>query len=586
MIKLLSALRNSCGQLPALSWLRTYNGQLASSDGLAAIIVTILLIPQSLAYAMLAGLPAQMGLYASILPLAAYALFGSSRVLAVGPVAIVSLLTASSVSQIAEAGSYDYISAAILLAALSGFILFAMGTLRLGWIASLLSHPVMSGFINASGILIAITQFKHILGIPMSGHNIIDLGHDLFNNAAQFNLAALSIGTLSLSLLIAARLWLKPLLQRLGLALFWVELLSKAGPVFAVVFSILAVKVFELTKSGLAIAGNIPQGLPSFALPVLDVSLITALLPAALIISLIGFVESVSVAQSLGAKRRQQIDPNHELLGLGAANMAASLSGGYPVTGGFARSVVNYEAGAVSPMAGIFTAIGIAVAALFLTPLFFYLPHATLAATIIIAVSSLLDFGSISETWRFSKIDFTAMAATMALVLFVGVEAGIVTGVVISLALHLWKTSRPHIAEIGLVPGTQHFRNKERHNVISSEEVYCARIDESLYFANTRFLENRLYNHAINTPAIKHVVLMCSAINSIDFSALEGLESLNERLSNAGVNFHLSEVKGPVMDQLKQSHFLDNLSGKIFLSQYQAYSQLCNDLGSEITPCI
>ncbi|MCV6625112.1 MAG: SulP family inorganic anion transporter, partial [Cellvibrionaceae bacterium] len=272
--------------------------------------------------------------------------------------------------------------------------------------------------------------------------------------------------------------------------------------------------------------------------------------------------------------------------GLGAANVAASVSTGYPVTGGFARSVVNYDAGAVSPMAGVFTAVGIGLTALFLTPLFYYLPQATLAATIIVAVSSLLELDSIRHTWRYSKIDFAAMAITMLLVFVKGVEAGILTGVAISLALHLWSTSRPHIAEVGLVPGTQHFRNRLRHTVICSEPLFAARVDESLYFANIRYLEDCIYNQAVANPTIEHVVLVCSAVNSIDYSALEGLESLNERLHDAGVSFHLSEVKGPVMDQLKQSDFLDKLSGKIFLSQYQAFSRLCNELDAELTPRI
>ncbi|WP_299977923.1 sulfate permease [uncultured Pseudoteredinibacter sp.] len=564
-------------------WRKDYRKADLPADALAAIIVTILLIPQSLAYAMLAGLPAQMGLYASILPLLAYAIFGSSRVLAVGPVAIISLLTASTISQYA---GEQAIAAALLLAFLSGAVLLTMGLLRLGWLASLLSQPVMSGFITGSALLIAISQLKHFLAIPVSGHNLPEMFSTFLQASDQFNGVALLVGLLSLGLLLLCRRYFSTLLKHFGLSTDTANLLGKAGPILAVALAILGVQLFKLDQAGLSIVGQIPAGLPTLQLPETNWPLIQELLPAAIMISLIGFVESVSVAQSLAAKRRQRIEANQELMGLGAANIAAACSTGYPVTGGFARSVVSYEAGAVSPMAGVFTAFGIAITTLFLTPIFFFLPHATLAATIIVAVSTLIEWRSIIDTWRFSRIDFAALLCTLLFVLLQGVEAGIMAGVGISLALHLWKTSRPHIAEVGLVPGTQHFRNKDRHKVICSGAVLSARVDESLYFANIRYLEDALYGEAISREGIEHVVLMCSAINSIDYSALEGLESLNERLHHAGIQFHLSEVKGPVMDQLKQSNFLSDISGKVFLSQYQAFNQLCNELDATLTPRI
>lgn len=566
-----------------LPWRKNYRRSDLPADGLAAIIVSILLIPQSLAYAMLAGLPAQMGLYASILPLLAYALFGSSRVLAVGPVAIISLLTASTISQ--YTGS-EAIQAAMMLAALSGAALLLMGLFRLGWLASLLSQPVMTGFITGSALLIAMGQLKHFLAIPIHGHNLPQMLHSFWLEQEHFNPAALGVGIASLLLLIASRHYGSALFRLVGFSDKSAQLLGKTGPIIAVALAIVSVKLLGLDKLGLSIVGSIPAGLPALDWPRGELEMIRSLLPAAIMISLIGFVESVSVAQSLAAKRRQRIEPNQELLGLGAANVAAACSAGYPVTGGFARSVVSFDAGAVSPLAGVFTAIGIALTALFLTPIFFYLPHATLAATIIVAISSLLEWRAIQDTWRFSKIDFMALVTTLLLVLIEGVELGIVAGVGISLALHLWKTSRPHIAEVGLVPGTQHFRNKDRHDVICSGAVLTARVDESLYFANIRYLEDNLYAEAIKREGIEHVVLMCSAINSIDYSALEGLESLNERLQHAGISFHLSEVKGPVMDQLKQSDFIGLLSGQVFLSQYQAFNTLCNELDATLTPRI
>jgi len=285
-------------------------------------------------------------------------------------------------------------------------------------------------------------------------------------------------------------------------------------------------------------------------------------------------VESVSVAQTLAAKRRQRIDPNQELIGLGAANVASALSSGYPVTGGFARSVVNFDAGARTPLAGVLTAGGIALTALFLTPLFFDLPKATLAATIIVAVLALVDLKTIRRTWRYSKSDFAAMFATIVVVLGIGVEAGVVTGVALSVLLFLWRTSRPHMAVVGQVPGTEHFRNILRHDVVTSERVFCVRVDESLYFANARYLEDRIYDFVVSQPALTDVVLMCSAVNFIDASALESLEAIADRLKDAGARLHLSEVKGPVMDRLERSDFLEHLTGKVFLSQHAAMAAL------------
>jgi SulP family sulfate permease len=561
--------------IPALDWLRRYRGATLSADLVAAVIVTIMLIPQSLAYAMLAGLPAQVGLYASILPLVAYAIFGTSRALAVGPVAVVALLTAAAVSRVAEPGTAEYMGAAIALALLSGLMLVAMGVARLGFLANLLSHPVISGFITASGILIACSQLKHILGVEAHGHNLVAIMSSLIAHATNTNLWTLAIGLAATGFLFWVRKNLKPLLRdRLGIPPFAADLLTKAGPVAAVIVTTSAVALLDLGQRGVDIVGQIPKGLPPVTAPPMDLELWGSLATSALLISVIGFVESISVAQTLAAKKRQRIDANHELKGLGAANLAAAFSGGFPVTGGFSRSVVNFDAGAETPMAGVFTAIGIALTAVFLTPLFFFLPKATLAATIIVAVLSLVDLGAIRRTFIYSKPDFIAMAATILVVLGVGVEAGVVAGVALSVALYLWRTSRPHMAVVGQVPGTEHFRNVERHEVVTSETVLSVRVDESLYFANARYLEDKIYDMVADRPELKHVVLMCPAVNMIDASALESLEAINERLHAAGVTFHLSEVKGPVMDRLKRAHFLDDLTGEVFLSQHQAMAAL------------
>ena len=563
--------------IPALAWGRQYDRGMLADDLLAAVIVTIMLIPQSLAYALLAGLPPQVGLYASILPLVGYAIFGTSRTLAVGPVAVVSLMTAAAVGQIATPGSPDYLTAAIALALLSGLFLMVMGLARLGFLANLLSHPVISGFITASGILIASSQLKHVLGVPADGHTLVEIAASLVDHAAAANGPTMIVGGLTVAFLFAVRTGLKPLLRRLGLGARLADVLTKAGPVVAVIVSTAAVGGLGLAAQGVGIVGDIPPGLPPLMLPPVDAELWVALVPAAVLISVIGFVESVSVAQSLAARRRQRIDPDQELVGLGAANVAAAVSGGFPVSGGFARSVVNFDAGAATPLAGVFTAAGIALTALFLTHLFFDLPKAVLAATIIVAVLSLVDVGALRRTWSYSKADFAAMAATIIVVLTVGVEAGVVTGVALSLALYLWRTSRPHMAIVGQVPGTEHFRNVLRHAVVTSPKLLTVRVDESLYFANARFLEDHMLGFVAERPELEHVILMCPAVNLIDSSALESLEAIIDRLKMAGVTFHLSEVKGPVMDRLKRSDFFQHFEGRVFLSQYDAVRALDPD---------
>ena len=559
---------------PILSWIKTYRGETFINDGVAAIIVTIMLIPQSLAYAMLAGMPPQVGLYASILPLLVYAVFGTSRTLAVGPVAILSLMTAAAAGKIAASGSAQYIEAAMILAVLSGLFLLGMGLFRMGFLANFLSHPVISGFITASGVLIAASQLKHILGIEMHGHTLVGIISTLIHEIRHTNWPTLWIGAGSLVFLFGARAVLKPGLVRLGLPEAAATIIARAGPVFAVVISIMLVAGLGLEGKGVKILGAVPTSLPRLGVPNFEADLWRQLLGSAALISVIGFVESVSVAQTLAAKRRQRVDPNQELVALGASSLSAGVSSGYPVTGGLARSAVNFDAGAQTPAAGALTALGIALATLFLTPYLFYLPQAVLAATIIVAVLSLVNIPEVIKVWRYSKTDFAAMAATIVMTLIFGVELGVVTGVGVSLFLHLYNTSKPHFAIVGLVPGTQHFRNIDRHDVICSERILTLRIDESLYFANARFLEDTVYGLLAERPGVEHLILMCPAVNRIDASGLESLEAINQRLFEAGVALHLSEVKGPVMDCLQKTSFLDHLSGRVFLHQYEAVNAL------------
>jgi len=556
--------------LPILDWGRRYDRATLLNDGVAALVVTLMLVPQSLAYAMLAGLPAEVGLYASVAPLLLYAVFGSSRVLAVGPVAVVSLMTAAAVGQFAEAGSPAYWTAALTLAFLSGAMLLLMGVLKLGFLANFLSHPVISGFISASGLLIAISQLKALMGVKAEGQNALDLALSLLRQAPDTHPVTLGIGVAATAFLFWVRRGLKPLLCRWGMGPRAADMVAKAGPVAAIAVTTGLTWALGWQTQGVKIVGHIPQGLPPLTLPSWDLALWQQLAVPALLISIVGFVESVSVGQTLAAKRRQRIEPDQELVALGASNLSASFTGGFPVTGGFARSVVNFDAGAQTPAAGVYTAVGITLATLFLTPALYFLPQATLAATIVVAVLSLVDFGIFKRTWAYSKPDFAAVAATLVATLALGVESGLVVGVGVSLALYLFRTSRPHIAQVGLVPGTEHFRNVLRHEVAVSPRLVSLRVDESLYFANARALEDRVNDAVAGQPQLQHLVLQCSAINHIDASALESLEAIEQRLHDAGVRLHLSEVKGPVMDRLKHTDFLRDLSGLVFLTHYQA----------------
>ena len=557
-----------------LEWGRSYSKTSFSSDMVAALIVTVMLIPQSLAYALLAGLPPEVGLYASVAPLLLYALLGSSRVLAVGPVAVVSLMTAAAVAEHAASGTHAYWQVAMTLAFLSGGMLLLMGLLRLGFLANFLSHPVISGFISASGLLIAASQLKTLMGVKAEGHNFVDLLSALTQQISHTHTLTLAIGIAVTVFLFWVRKGLKPLLISWGLQARAADMTAKAGPVAAIALTTLLAWQLDWQGQGMKLVGTVPQGLPPLTAPLWDLALWQELLVPALLISVVGFVESVSVGQTLAAKRRQRIEPDQELVALGAANLSAAFTGGFPVTGGFARSVVNFDAGAVTPAAGVFTAVGITLASLLLTPALYYLPQATLAATIIVAVLSLVDLSIFKQTWLFSKPDFIAVSATLMATLLVGVEQGLVTGVAVSLALFLWRASRPHIATVGLVPGTEHFRNVLRHDVQVSPRLLCLRVDASMFFANARGIEDRINAEVATRPELKHVLLQCSAVNDIDASAMESLEAIAQRLNDAGIALHLSEIKGPVMDKLHRTEFLQHLSGQVFLTNYQAIQAL------------
>ena len=553
-------------------WIKSYRRDLLPGDITASLIVTVMLIPQSLAYAMLAGLPPEVGLYASVLPLVAYALLGSSMTLAVGPVAVASLMTASALAPLATPGSAEYIALAVTLSMLSGAMLLVFGVLRLGFLAYFLSHPVISGFITGSAILITISQLKHIFGVEASSGHVVSTLYDIVTGLPNLNPATTTIGILTLIFLFFARKSLGQLLQKAGLPAGTAALLGRLAPMVAVILSIAVVSQMGLAESAnVRIVGEVPAGLPALQLGVPGASDLASLWLPAMLISLVGFVESVSVAQSLALKRQQKINPDRELLGLGAANVASALSGGYPVTGGFARSVVNFSAGANTPLAGVFSAILMAVVIASLTGLFYHLPQAVLSATIIVAVTSLIDIKTIKETWHYDRADALSLLATLVGVVILGVEAGVILGVALSLAALVWRSSHPHIAIVGRVPGTEHFRNVKRHRVDTLPDLLALRVDESLFFANAALVQGKIETLVAADERIRYVLLLCPAVNQIDTTALEALTQLQSSLASKGIKFMLAEVKGPVMDRLQNTELGHKLEGLIFLSAHDAF---------------
>lgn len=559
---------------PIVGQLNHYSREKCTSDIIAAIVVTVMLIPQSLAYAILAGLPPHYGLYASILPIVIYSVLGTSTSLAVGPVAIASIMTASALSSVVSAGMGTYVSGAITLALLSGGMLFSMGLLRLGFIANFLSHSVVSGFITASAFIIALGQFRHVLGVNASGHNFIELGTSLLSVAPSANAATAAIGFGTLLFLLAARYYAKNVFAYLGASNRLAASLAKMSPIIAVVITTALVAAFSLDTKGVAIVGEIPSGILNPNLPDFNWVLIESLIAPAFFISIIGYVESISVGRTLGAKRDEKIEPNQELIALGGANLASGLAGAFPVTGGFSRSVVNYDAGARTQFAGIYTAIGIAIASIVLTQYLYYLPIAMLAATIIVAVLALIDFSIFKHAWLFSKSDFLAVSVTVLVTLTFGVETGVASGIVISILLHLYHTSRPHIAEIGRIPGTEHFRNTQHFEVETAPQTVSLRIDESLIFSNANYLDNAVTEILRQRSDTLNIVLNFAAINTVDLTGMEMLERLNNRLLNRDVLLHLSEVKMPVKKLLEADGFIERLGGQLYLTHMQAHTAL------------
>jgi len=563
--------------LPFLDWLVHYRRQDLVGDLLGGVIVAIMLVPQGMAYAMLAGLPPEIGLYASIVPLVIYGLLGTSRTLAVGPVAIVSLLVASGVAPLADAGSAEYLQLALTLAFLVAIIQFIMGVVRAGFLVNFLSHPVVAGFTSSAAIVIGFSQLKHLIGvnIPRTEYFYEQVLYAA-EHILESNVYTLIIGLGGIAILLYFQRGLGKHLKKTRLAESVIVPLSKSGPLVVVLLGTVSVVAFKLFDwAGVKIVGDVPAGLPPITLPVLDINVWQLLLPTALAISFVGFMESISVAKSLASKRRQKVDADQELVALGAANFGATFTGGYPVTGGFSRSSVNFTAGANTGLASIITAGLVALTIIFLTPLFYYLPRAMLAAIIMVAVFGLIDVKTFKHVWKYNKADAASMIITFLTVLAVGVETGILVGVAAALLLFLWRTSRPHMAEVGRIGGTETYRNVARHEVETWPQTVAIRVDESLYFANTKYLEDVVLQMVADEPELKYLVLIGIAVNSIDASALETLESLNQELRDAGVELHLAGFKGPITDRLKAIGFIDHIGpDHVHLSTHDAMKAL------------
>lgn len=558
---------------PAAHWLTRYPRQQLPDDLVAGFVTAALLIPQALAYAILAGLPVEVGLYASILPAVVYALLGTSSTLAVGPMAVTALLVANALSTSNQA---NYLADALLLAALSGAVLVAMAALRLGMLVNLLGHPVLSGFTSGAAVLIILSQMQNLTGmdVPRADSGVGLLG-SIFSHLGTLSSLTTLLGLGSLALLLLMRTPLIRLLERGGIPPRAANLASRVGPLVVIALMSVLVAGLGLDRSGVDVVGSIPAGLPAPDLQFLRLERALELLPSAVMISLISYVSSISIAKVLAYRRREKVDNNQELLALGAANLAASLSGGMPVAGSFGRSAINFSSGARTQLATLATVLLVAGAALFLTPLFYHLPKAALAAIIIVAVASLFDWRSAVRTWRYDRADGAALLLTFAGVVLVNIETGLLAGIAVGIGAFLWRSSRPHVAIVGRVPGTEHYRSIDRYQVQTWPTLMLLRVDRSLFFGNISYVEDTVAAAAASQPALRHLVLICSAVNTVDFTAIQALEQLAANLREAGVILHFTEVKGPVMDRLSESTLPRNLMpGQFFLSTEAAVQAL------------
>lgn len=525
-----------------LVWLKGYRREMLGGDLGAGLVVALMLLPQGMAYAMVAGLPPVLGLYASIVPALAYALVGSSTTLSVGPMALTSLVTATALAELHSTSTLGAPVLAAQLALLSGAVLVLCALLRLGFLCALLSAPVLGGFTAGAALLVAAGQVDTLLGAP-----------------AAWPSAALGLGTLLA--LYAVRCCLPAVLARLA-------------PALLLALATLLVALGDLDRAGVRVLGELPKGLPSLGLS-LQPGLWAELLPSALLLAFVVFVSGHSSARMLAQRRGERIDDGRELLGQGLANLASALTAGLPVSGGLSRSALNHAAGARSQLAGVVTALLLALALLlpggWLSLLLLPLP--ALAATIIYAVLGMLDLDGLRRAWRFDSGEAGVWLATAGSVLSLGVEQGVLVGVLLSLGGHLARNARPHIAVLGRMADGETFRNVRRHAVETRPHLLLLRVDSSLFFGNAAAVGARIED--LVTAETRELVLDMSAVNSLDFSALAALGELSRSLAARGVRLHLSAIKGPVMDRLRRASLEREIAGELFETTGQAYRRLC-----------
>ena len=532
--------------IPAVGWLKTYSKLQFRGDLVAGLTVGVMLIPQGMAYSMLAGLPPIYGLYASTVPLIVYALFGTSRQLAVGPVAMVSLLIASGVSQIAEGNPDLYLSYSILLALLVGLIQFSMGLFRLGFLVNFLSHPVISGFTSAAAIIIGLSQVKHLLGVslPRTSH-IHDTLSNIVLKLSEVHVPTLILGSASIILLLFIKKYLKKI----------------PGPIIAVLIAVVITWFFRLDESGISILQSVPGGLPSIKIPLVDFAIIGKLFGVALPIALIGYMESIAVAKAIQAKKKNYVlSSNQELIGLGLANIGGAFFQAFPTTGGFSRTAVNDQAGAQTGMASIISAFLIILTLLFLTPLFYYLPKAILAAVIMVAVFGLIDVKEPKALFISDKRDFVLLLVTFILTLVMGVEIGILTGVFLSLVMVVYSAAYPHMAVLGKLKDTRIYRNVERFEQAEErEDVLIVRVDAQMFFANASYIHDYINEKADSRKGLKLIILSMEAVSQIDSSAMHMIKDLISEYKNQKVAIYMVSSNGPVRDKLKANGVIDCL---------------------------
>lgn len=538
--------------IPLLDWLPNYDKRDLRGDLSAGLTVGVMLIPQGMAYSMLAGLPPIYGLYASTIPLILYAIFGTSRQLAVGPVAMVALLISSGVGAIAPVGSPEFIGLAILLALMVGILQFSLGIFRLGFLVNFLSHPVISGFTSAAALIIGLSQLKHLLGIDIPRSNYI---HEVLINAFQ-KIGEVHVPTLILGAVAIGVIMTLKKLNR-----------SIPGPLVVVILGILAVYLLKLDQGGMKIVKEVPSGLPTLALPAMDWASMKELMPIALTIALVGFMESIAVAKAIQAKHKNyEVDPNQELIGLGLANIGGAIFKAFPTTGGFSRTAVNDQAGARTGLASIISAVLIILTLLFLTPLFYFLPKAILASVIMVAVFGLIDFKEAKHLWHADKKDFSMLLVTFLATLSLGIEEGIAVGVVLSLAMVIYRVTYPHMAREGQLPGTDQYRNLDRFSeAVNDPEILIVRLDAQLFFANTNYFRDRLSKWEVDKgDALKLIVLNAKAINGLDSSAVHMLHDIAEEYHKRGIEFYISGLKGPLRDIVFRSGLVEAIGKENF----------------------